>query len=41
MTMPRPITEARKILVRVPNWVGDAIMSLPALFLLEKQKLQF
>jgi len=29
--MPRPITDARKILVRVPNWVGDAVLSLPAL----------
>ncbi|MGH9789534.1 MAG: lipopolysaccharide heptosyltransferase II [Candidatus Acidiferrales bacterium] len=29
--MPRAITHARKILVRVPNWVGDAVMSLPAL----------
>lgn len=27
----KPIAEARKILVRVPNWVGDAVLSLPAL----------
>ncbi|MBI2957131.1 MAG: lipopolysaccharide heptosyltransferase II [Acidobacteria bacterium] len=29
--MPATITDAEKILVRVPNWVGDAVMSLPAL----------
>jgi heptosyltransferase-2 len=29
--MAGPITNARKILVRVPNWVGDAVMSMPAL----------
>jgi heptosyltransferase-2 len=29
--MPGTITAARKILLRVPNWVGDAMMSLPAL----------
>lgn len=29
--MSTPITDAQKILVRVPNWVGDAVMSLPAL----------
>ena len=29
--MPRAIEQARKILVRVPNWVGDAVMSFPAL----------
>jgi len=29
--MAKPITDARKILVRVPNWLGDAILALPAL----------
>ncbi|MGH9804435.1 MAG: lipopolysaccharide heptosyltransferase II [Candidatus Acidiferrales bacterium] len=29
--MPKPITDARKILVRAPNWLGDAILCLPAL----------
>ncbi len=29
--MAAPITDARKILVRAPNWVGDAMMSMPAL----------
>jgi heptosyltransferase-2 len=29
--MPKPIADARKILVRVPNWVGDAVLSRPAL----------
>ncbi len=29
--MPAPISDVRKILVRVPNWVGDAVLSLPAL----------
>lgn len=29
--MAKPITDARKVLVRVPNWLGDAILSLPAL----------
>ena len=28
--MPAPITDSRKILVRAPNWVGDAVLSLPA-----------
>jgi heptosyltransferase-2 len=28
--MAAPIAAARKILVRVPNWVGDAMMSMPA-----------
>lgn len=29
--MARPINQAQKILVRVPNWVGDVVISLPAL----------
>jgi heptosyltransferase-2 len=29
--MPAPITDAGKILIRTPNWVGDAILALPAL----------
>jgi len=29
--MPKPITDACSILVRVPNWVGDAVLSRPAL----------
>lgn len=29
--MPEPIRDARKVLLRVPNWLGDAILSLPAL----------
>jgi heptosyltransferase-2 len=29
--MPKPITDARNILVRVPNWVGDAVLAWPAL----------
>lgn len=29
--MPKPLTDARRILVRVPNWLGDAILCLPAL----------
>ena len=29
--MAAPITDARKVLVRAPNWLGDAILSLPAL----------
>lgn len=29
--MAKPIIEARKILVRAPNWLGDAILALPAL----------
>ncbi len=29
--MPAPITDAGKILLRAPNWVGDVVLSLPAL----------
>lgn len=29
--MPQPNLEPAKILVRVPNWVGDAVLCLPAL----------
>jgi heptosyltransferase-2 len=29
--MRAPITDAAKILIRTPNWVGDAILALPAL----------
>ena len=29
--MAKSITDARKILVRAPNWLGDAILALPAL----------
>lgn len=29
--MMQPITEAQKILLRAPNWLGDAVLSLPAL----------
>lgn len=29
--MVSPVQEARKILLRAPNWVGDAVISLPAL----------
>lgn len=29
--MPEATTEARKILLRAPNWLGDAVLSLPAL----------
>ena len=29
--MPASIRDARKVLVRAPNWVGDAVLSLPAL----------
>jgi len=29
--MPAPINDARKILLRAPNWVGDVVLSLPAL----------
>ena len=28
--MPPPIVKANKILVRMPNWIGDVVMSLPA-----------
>lgn len=31
MLLPVTIQEPRKILVRAPNWVGDIVMSLPAL----------
>jgi lipopolysaccharide heptosyltransferase II len=29
--MPQQIEDRRKILVRTPNWIGDAVISLPAL----------
>lgn len=35
--MARPINQAQKILVRVPNWVGDAVISLPALRMLRER----
>lgn len=31
MTSERPLDNAEKILVRATNWIGDAVMSLPAL----------
>jgi heptosyltransferase-2 len=35
--MAQPIHQAQKILVRVPNWVGDAVISLPALLKLRER----
>lgn len=35
--MPKPITDACNILVRVPNWVGDAVLSRPALLRLRER----
>ncbi|MFQ5663680.1 MAG: lipopolysaccharide heptosyltransferase II [Terriglobia bacterium] len=37
MTLPKPIANPSKILVRVPNWVGDAVLCLPALDTLREQ----
>ncbi len=29
--MFRELTEAKRIMIRIPNWIGDVVMSLPAL----------
>src|SRR5688572_24180688 len=30
-SMPEPVPEPRRLLVLAPNWLGDAVMALPAI----------
>ena len=38
--MPRERSAPRRILVRLPNWVGDALMATPALRALRRAQQQ-